>query len=131
MLRAQRRPTILLADSDLVLVRAITRRLKEFRIDVQVVHDGKRLMQRLETFQPDLLVLALILPKIDGLEVLRTIRKTSRGKELPVIVLSTLRGLQDESDANKLGAKQFIVKSQQFLSDIVRKIAHEVRVVTH
>lgn len=72
--------------------------------------------------KPDLILLDLILPKINGFEVLKELKSDSGTKEIPVIVLTNLEGIEDVDKAIELGATTYLVKAQYSLEEVVEKI---------
>ena len=72
--------------------------------------------------KPDLILLDLILPKINGFDILRQLKKDEETKEIPVIVLTNLEGIGDVDKVIELGATTYLVKAQYSLEEIVEKI---------
>lgn len=72
--------------------------------------------------KPDLILLDLILPKIDGFEVLKKLKENEETKEIPVIVLTNLEEVKDVDKAIELGATTYLVKAQYSLEEVVEKI---------
>lgn len=71
---------------------------------------------------PDLILLDLILPQMDGLTMLKKLRKDNWGKGVPVIILSNLNDQKKVSEAMKIGVYDFLVKSNVKLSDVVEEV---------
>lgn len=82
-------------------------------LDVYVAPDGERALHFLERAgeqtgpRPDVLLLDINLPKVDGFEVLRTIRASEKYKGLPVLVITSSDSPADRKEAGKLGAGYF------------------------
>ena len=72
--------------------------------------------------KPDLILLDLILPKIQGFEVLKRLKEDKETKEIPVIVLTNLERIEDIDRALELGATTYLVKAQYSLEEVVEKI---------
>jgi DNA-binding response OmpR family regulator len=81
--------------------------------------DGLKLAQKKN---PDLIVLDLVLPKIHGFEVLKELKQDKKTKNIPVIVLTNLEGVQDVEKAIKMGANTYLIKSSYSLEEITEKI---------
>lgn len=101
------------------------------KMDVDVVTDGLTAMQYLrregaysDSVRPDLVLLDLNLPGMDGREVLKAIREDEALTDIPVVVLTTSKDEQDILKAYRLHANCYITKPVDFLqfTDIVRKI---------
>ncbi len=98
---------ILVVEDEPIVAEVVERYLRRDGYDVEIVHDGKAALIEFQSFAPDLVVLDLMLPKIDGREVCRQIR--SRG-QTPVIML-TARGEEiDKLVGLELGADDYVTK---------------------
>ena len=84
--------------------------------------DGEIGLRLAQTKKPDLILLDLILPKIDGFGVLKQLKENKKTKDIPVIVLTNLEGMQDVERAIKMGASTYLVKSNYDLEEVVEKI---------
>jgi len=112
---------ILLIDDDARLVKNVQTYLKDFDYRVEGAFDGLEGLEKVKTFQPDLIILDLMMPELDGLEVLRQIRKDN---PVPVIML-TARG--EESDivaALEVGADDYLTKPFSLRELAARAKAH-------
>lgn len=94
----------------------------------KVIHalDGEIGLNLARTEKPDLILLDLILPKMDGFEVLKNIKKDERTKDIPVIVLTNLENPEDIEKGLSLGATTYLVKSDYQLEDIFQKIKQQI-----
>ena len=72
--------------------------------------------------KPDLILLDLILPKVHGFDVLRQLKEDKETKEIPVIILTNLAGMEDVDKAIELGATTYLVKAQCSLEEVFEKI---------
>ena len=68
------------------------------------------------------ILLDIIMPKMDGLEFLAKIKKSDLYKNIPVVVCTSLFNPEDEEEAMKLGAKEYLVKSQNTPTQIIEKV---------
>ncbi len=84
--------------------------------------DGEAGLRLAKTKKPDLILLDLILPKMDGFEVLKELKADSGTKEIPVIVLTNLEEIADIDKAIELGASTYLVKAQYSLEEVLEKI---------
>ncbi len=98
---------ILVADDEPSITRTLRINLRARGYDVQVAGDGGTAMRLIEEDPPDLIVLDLGLPDLDGIEVLTWLRERSAA---PVIVLSARRESDDKVEALDLGADDFVTK---------------------
>lgn len=72
--------------------------------------------------KPDLILLDLILPKVNGFEVLKKLKAEVETKDIPVIVLTNLEGIGDVDKAIEMGATTYLVKADYSLEEVVEKI---------
>ena len=84
--------------------------------------DGEIGLQTAQREKPDLILLDLVLPKIDGFEVLKKLKENHEMENIPVIILSNLEGSIDVERALELGAKTYLVKTNYKLEEVVEKI---------
>jgi two-component system alkaline phosphatase synthesis response regulator PhoP len=98
---------ILVVDDELTLLNAVRAYLEEEGYSVQTANDGRIALHAFRSFQPDLVVLDIMLPEIDGLEVLRQIRQTS---DVYVIMLTAKAYESDKVVGLTLGADDYITK---------------------
>ena len=80
---------------------------------------GEEALQLAEQFQPDVIILDLMLPGISGEDVLQTLKSTASVKDIPVIVFSNKSEESDISNALKLGAAKYLVKASSDILTIV------------
>lgn len=71
---------------------------------------------------PDLILLDLVLPKMNGFEVLKNIKSDDKTKNIPVIVLTNMENMDDINKAIDLGAKTYLVKTEYELGEVISKI---------
>ena len=81
---------VLVADDDAALVGTLTWILKEQGCLVVAVPDGQNLLERLQDERPDLVLLDIMMPKVDGLQLLERIRNEPRWRDLPVLMISSM-----------------------------------------
>lgn len=72
--------------------------------------------------KPDLILLDIILPKMDGISMLKMLREDPRGKDIPVIILSNVTDQGKVSEAMKLGVYDYIVKTDLVLNNLAKQV---------
>lgn len=117
---------ILIAEDDKFLANAYRVKLKKAGFDIKLASDGVEALAALDSFKPDLVLLDLVMPKKDGFAVLSEIRNNSEHANLPVIVATNLGQKEDTEKAKKLGATDYIVKSDLSMKDIIEKIKSHI-----
>jgi len=84
--------------------------------------DGQKALTMLETERPQVILLDLLLPGLDGFEVLKKIKANPETSKIPVFILSNLGSQDDINKALQLGATDYIIKANFTLTEIVERI---------
>lgn len=98
---------ILIVDDDVNIAELIALYLTKECFDTKIVHDGESALQAFSSYKPNLILLDLMLPGIDGYEVCREIRKISK---TPIIMLSAKGEIFDKVLGLELGADDYVIK---------------------
>ncbi len=114
--------TILIVEDDEFLRSLTAKRLEKEGYQIAVAVDGDNALNSAVEAKPNLILLDLLLPGIDGFEVLKRIRAHEALKTIPVIVFSNLGQREDMEKAKQLGADDFLIKANFTLDDLVVKI---------
>lgn len=101
---------ILLIEDDKFFQKFYSTKLQENKVEVEVASDGEEGLLKMRSTNPDLILLDLIMPKMDGFAVLTARSQDESLKKIPVIVFSTLGQEKDVAQAQKLGANGYINK---------------------
>ena len=101
---------VLLAEDEPNIVESLTFMLERAGFEVAVESDGRRALDAARTETPDVLVLDVMLPEMDGFEILRQLRSDQRGASLPILMLTAKGQREDREMALKCGADLFITK---------------------
>lgn len=101
---------IAVVDDEPDIVELITHHLKKERFGVKEFYDGTSLLSYLNTTLPDLIILDLMLPEIDGLEVCRILKNNERTSSVPIIMLTAKGTETDRVVGLELGADDYMVK---------------------
>lgn len=113
---------ILVIEDDKFLRELLVRKLSGEGFDVRNAIDAQAAFTILAERKPNIILLDLILPGVDGFEILTRIKADSKISDVPVIILSNLGQKEDLEKAMKLGAKDFMVKANFTLDEIVTKV---------
>lgn len=122
------RQKILFVEDDVSLIRAYQTKLtmEGFKVDTAI--DGQEAIQKLGSNEYDLILLDLILPKVNGFDVLKQLRASAwPAAKKPVIVFSNLGNASDIDNARDLGADDYVVKSNLSPNEMVEKIREHLR----
>lgn len=121
---------ILIIEDDNILRKAIKHSLRDAGFDVLSAVDGEDGFRQIKSKEPDLVLLDLILPNMQGEQVLKKMKENSLIKKIPVIVLSCKSEQANIANClDSLGANGYLIKSHYSLSDIVDKINKTIRPV--
>lgn len=113
---------ILFIEDEPTLQKTLGRALERDGYEVQSALDGQSGLALIKRIKPNLVLLDLILPKMDGFEVLASIKQDPEIKETPVIVLTNLESPQDIEKALSGGATNYLVKANYELGEVIKKI---------
>lgn len=117
-----KKPRVLIVEDDQFLRKIYITKLSQENFDVMTAVDGEEALTAPKKETPDIILLDLILPKIDGFEVLKELKNDPETKDIPVIILSNLGQQSDIERGKKLGAIDYLVKSQFSINEVVNKI---------
>ncbi|MBI5700325.1 response regulator [Candidatus Saganbacteria bacterium] len=112
---------ILVVDDESLLVEMIKMRLEANSYEVECAFDGEEAYAKAIGGKPDLIILDLMLPKMDGFEVCRKIKSDEAFKKIPIIMLSARAQDSDKQKGKEVGGDGYIVKpfeSQELLDKI-------------
>ena len=114
---------ILVVDDDITLMEMYVERLKMDGAIILQAKDGEEALARVAEGKPDCILLDIMMPKIDGLTVLKKLKADSATAKIPVIVLTALADDQKKKEATDLGAADYFVKSDMLPADVLTKIS--------
>lgn len=117
---------ILMVEDDDALANVYITRLQAEGFDVRRVNNGEDALAAATNYRPDLVILDVMLPKVDGFDVLDILRNTPETANLKVIMLTALSQDRDKQRANELGADDYLVKSQVVIADVVDRIKYHL-----
>jgi len=123
---------IMIVEDDPMLVEIYEKKLKDAGFDVNVVTKGLLVKDEAVAWKPELILLDVVLPDIDGFEILSIIKKVPEIKDIPVYVFSNLSAKEDIDRATGLGAAGFLTKSSftpSQLAEELKKIMNKVSVL--
>ena len=91
----------------------------EHGFDIKIATTGTQALVDVRDWQPDLLILDLMLPEVDGFEVLERLHKEKITDKLPIIVVTALKDTESINKALELGARDYFAKSDVLTEDVV------------
>jgi DNA-binding response OmpR family regulator len=117
----QSKPRILIVEDNVDILEMYQLKFKNEGFDVQIAIDGEKGILSAVEFKPDVILLDLLMPNMDGFEVLKAIRENT-GLKSKIIVLSNLGQPGDVERAKTLGADEYLIKANNQPSDVVTKV---------
>jgi DNA-binding response OmpR family regulator len=118
---------ILVVDDETELLKALSIRLETSGYEVITASDGQEGLEKAKSLNPDLIVLDILMPKMDGYEVCRMLKFDEKYKSIPVIMLTAKTQDIDKAMGKKVGANDYITKpfETQDLIDKIKKYLGE------
>jgi len=113
---------ILIAEDDEFFQKFYKNELEQHGYEVQIASNGTEALASIAQKKPDLLILDIIMPVMDGFEVLEALTKSGEIASLPVLIFSTLGQETDVKHALELGAKGYVNKSFFDFDSLLAKI---------
>ena len=122
----EQRPVVLLVDDEPVNLALIKRRLEWEDYDVHTAQDGREAVERARELLPDLVILDVMMPVMDGLAACRFLKEDARTRDIPVIFLSALDDMETKVSGLSLGANDYISKPFR-AEELVARVAVAIR----
>ena len=117
---------ILLIEDEEIMVDLLQKKLIMEGYEVEVARDGEEGLKMIRKITPDLILLDIIMPKKGGLEVLEEIGKDKDLKRIPVIVISNSGQPVEIDRAQKLGAKDWLIKTEFDPQEVLEKVKRQI-----
>jgi DNA-binding response OmpR family regulator len=111
---SQPRARVLVVDDEADLIRILQFGLQAIGYQVETASDGQEALKKARETKPDIILLDLMLPKLDGYKVCRLLKFDERYKNIPIIILSARTQEGDQLLAMEMGANRFITKPYDF-----------------
>jgi CheY-like chemotaxis protein len=102
---------IMIVEDDPMLIEIYEKKLKDVGFDVKVVSSGLAVKDEMLAWRPEFVLLDIVLPDMDGFEILKTVKKEPEIKNIPIYVFSNLSSKEDIDRTTALGAAGFLTKS--------------------
>ncbi len=118
----EKKHKILIVEDEQKLLNLLKNKIEQTGWEAILAADGQEALDKIATQKIDLVLLDLLLPKLNGFEVLSKLREKTSQADLPVIVLTNHGNNDNVSRVLDLGADIFLVKSNYSLDEIVEKI---------
>jgi DNA-binding response OmpR family regulator len=119
---AKAKSKILVVEDEELLLDLYEKKLEEVGYDVIKANDGIQGVSLAQLELPSLILLDILMPKVDGYEMLKKIKADKKTKNIPVIIFSNLSQKEEIEKGLKLGAKDFIIKTSVTPTELVIKV---------
>lgn len=116
--------TILVVDDQPANLKVLLSFLKEHQFGIRIAENGERALQVLKTFQPDIILLDVMMPGIDGFETCHLIKKQKKTADIPIIFISALDAIEDKISGFEAGGVDYITKPFQRIEVLTRINTH-------
>lgn len=113
---------ILLIDNEQFIVVAYRDGLERAGYKVTLAEDGQSALDQMLLDPPNLVLLELLVPKLNGFELIQAMKQEPKLLDIPILVLTNLSQQADREEAESLGAQDFFVKSDVSLQDVLKRI---------
>ncbi len=118
-------PKVFIVEDDPLMLRMYQKIFTFEKYDVETAADGEEALTKIALAKPTIIMLDVMMPKMNGLEVLDRLKADPNTKNIPVVMLTNLAGQQDAETALSKGAVKYIIKSEhepKEIADMVKEI---------
>ena len=119
--------TILLVDDEPLVLEALTEKLLSEGFAIDSARDGEEALAKTNQVNPDLILLDIIMPKLDGVSVLKKLKASDKTKNIPVIILTNLYDDKKMDEVLKARNTDYLIKVEFSLNEIVEKVKAKLR----
>ncbi len=119
---SDKKKIILLVEDDIFVSDIYQTKLGQEGFQVLVAENGMEAVKKLKDSIPDLILLDIVMPYMDGMEVLRKLKEKKEWKDIPVMLLTNLSDKEKVDEGMGLGASDYLIKSHFTPSEVVEKV---------
>lgn len=113
---------ILIIEDDSLMVRMYKKIFEFEKYEVETATDGEEGLKKARSSKPTLILLDIMMPKMNGIQVLEKLKANPETKGIPVVILTNLSGQVDAETALKMGAVKYIIKSEHKPEEVTKMI---------
>lgn len=117
---------ILLVEDEEIIISLLQKKLIKEGYEVSVARDGVEGLEKMRKIKPDLILLDIIMPRMEGFEVMEEMQKSEELKKIPVIVISNSGQPVELERAVKLGAKDWLIKTEFDPQEVLDKVIKQI-----
>lgn len=119
---------ILVIEDDALLIEEMKQEFRKHNFSVAFAEDGETGLAKVFQWKPNLILLDIVVPKVNGMEFLQKLSEDPWAKNLPVIVLTNMTDSTNMAQVLELGKYDYLVKADWSLSDLIAKINEKLNV---
>ena len=119
---------VLIIEDELSLSNALSLKLKQEGLEVLVAENGARGLGVALKNHPDLILLDILMPIMDGITMLSKLRADEWGKSVPVIILTNLSDKEKIAESIELGANDYFIKADSTVGSIIDKVKEKLKI---
>jgi CheY-like chemotaxis protein len=117
---------ILLIEDEEIMIDLLQKKLIREGYEVSVARDGEKGLEAVKKVKPDLILLDIVMPKMSGIEVMEEMVKDKELKKIPIIVVSNSGQPVELDRAQKLGAKDWLIKTEFDPQEVIKKVVKQI-----
>ncbi|MCD6148113.1 response regulator [bacterium] len=117
---------ILIVEDEEILSDLLQKRLKKEGYDVLLARNGEEGLKMIKETEPDLVLLDIIMPKMSGFQVMEEMNKEENLKKIPVIIISNSGQPVEIGRAQRLGAKDWLIKTEFDPKEVLEKVVKQI-----
>jgi len=117
---------ILLVEDEEIMINLLEKKLVSEGYEISVARDGDEGLQKIKEVKPDLILLDIIMPKMGGFEVMVEMQKNPEFKDIPIVVISNSGQPVEIDRAQKLGAKDWLIKTEFDPQEVLDKVINQI-----
>jgi len=118
--------TILIIEDEEILLGLLQKKLKQEGYNVLVAREGREGLSEMKKQKPDLVLLDIVMPIMDGFEVIKAMKADEEIKDIPVIIISNSGQPVELNKAKELGVKDWLIKTEFDPQEVVEKVKKQI-----
>lgn len=117
---------ILVIDDDITLLEMYKERLELANFQVEIATNGEEGLKKVQESKPDLILLDVMMPRVNGFDVIESLKKDQSTASIPVIMLTALVQETSKLRAQESGAVGYIIKSETMPGEVIKQIEETI-----
>jgi DNA-binding response OmpR family regulator len=117
---------VLIVEDEEAILEALEAKFTAEKFKVARAKNGLEGLDVFSSFKPDLILLDILMPIMDGVTMLKKLRASEKGKKVPVIILTNLSDDEKVAEALAAGSHEYLVKSNWKIDDVVKKVKEKI-----